>query len=158
MALSAPFLLFFFLAPRYYNMWCVTDSGHTSPYGFLAPFVSWWLVKCDINNDFFFISDEHLITLFVFVLCFVFWDNKTIWIWIWIWRENPDDIFSWIFLNENMKWYKYFWLKHVLNIVNYTNSTLVWKMTWRLVGAKSFFKPKLTQTTDAYLRHSASMG
>ena len=72
-------------------------------------------------------------------------------------RHFADDIFKWIFLNENV-WisikisFKFFPKASINNI-----PALVQVMAWRRTGDKPLFEPMMAQFNDAYMRHSASM-
>ena len=69
----------------------------------------------------------------------------------------PDDIFKYIFLNENV----YISIKITLNYVPMGSinniPALVQIMVWRRPGHKPLSEPMMIKFTDAYMRHSASM-
>ena len=70
---------------------------------------------------------------------------------------SADDNFKCIFLNENDRIPIRFSLKFVLRSPVDNTPALVQVMACRLFGAKPLPERMLTQFTDAYIRHSASM-
>ena len=72
-------------------------------------------------------------------------------------RHFPDDIFKWIFLNENAWILINISLEFVPRGPINNIPTLVQVMAWRLTGDKPLSEPMMTQFNDAYMRHSASM-
>ena len=70
-------------------------------------------------------------------------------------RNFADDIFKWIFLNENI-WIS---IKISLKLFPINNiPALVQIMARRCPGDKPFSEPILTQFTDAYMRHWRGVG
>ena len=76
-------------------------------------------------------------------------------------RQNghhfPDDIFKYIFLNENV------WISHKISLKFVPNvrinniPSLVQIIAWRRIGDKPLFEPMIDNVFDAYMCHSASM-
>ena len=64
-----------------------------------------------------------------------------------------DDIFKWIFMNEKFCILISISLKFVPKGPIENKSALVQVMVWRRIGDKPLPEPKLTQITDAYMRH-----
>ena len=69
-----------------------------------------------------------------------------------------DDIFKWIFLNENGKIPIQMSLKCVPKSPIDNKSALVQVMAWRRTGDKPLPEPMMTQFTDEYTRHQGEMG
>ena len=69
-------------------------------------------------------------------------------------RHFPDDIFKYIFLNENMWIFIEILLKFVPNGLINNIPALVQKMPWYRPGDNPLSEPMFT---DAYMQHSASM-
>ena len=65
-----------------------------------------------------------------------------------------DDIFKWIFLNENDRIPIQLLLKFVARSPIDNESALVQVMAWRRTGDKPLPEPMMTQLTDAYMWHS----
>ena len=72
-------------------------------------------------------------------------------------RHFPDDIFKRIFLNENILILTKISLKFVPRGPIYNIPALVLIMVWRRPGDKPLSEPMMVLSTDAYMRHSASM-
>ena len=72
-------------------------------------------------------------------------------------RHFPDGIFKCILFNENVWILIKISLKFVPKGPINNIPTLVQIMTWRRTGDKPLSEPMMTQFTDAYMRHSASM-
>ena len=72
-------------------------------------------------------------------------------------RHFPDDIFKWIFLNENVWILIKIALKFVPKVPINNIPALVQIMAWRQTGDKPLSEPMMAQFNDAYVRHSASM-
>ena len=72
-------------------------------------------------------------------------------------RHFADDLFKYIFLNENMWISIKISLKFVPKVPINNISVLVQVMAWRRSGDKPLSEPMLVCCTDAYMRHSASM-
>ena len=68
-----------------------------------------------------------------------------------------DDIFKYIFLNENDKIPIQISLKLVPVGPTDNNSALVQVMAWRRAGDKPLPEPVMIQFTDAYMRHQGEM-
>ena len=64
-----------------------------------------------------------------------------------------DNIFKWIFLNENDRIPIQISLKFVPSSPIDNKPALVQVMAWRLFGAKPLPESMMTQFTDAYMRH-----
>ena len=64
-----------------------------------------------------------------------------------------DDIFKWIFLNENDRIPIQISLKFVPRGSIDNKLTLVQVMAWRWTGDKPSPEPVMIQFTDAYMRH-----
>ena len=64
-----------------------------------------------------------------------------------------DDIFNYIFLNENGRIPIQNSLKYVLRGPIDNKSLLVQVMAWRRTGDKTLSGPMMTQFIDAYMRH-----
>ena len=62
-----------------------------------------------------------------------------------------DDIFKWIFLNENYR--IQISLIFVVRSPTDNRPALVQVMDWRRTGDKPLPDPKMTQFIDAYMRH-----
>ena len=73
-------------------------------------------------------------------------------------RNIPDDMFKWIFFNENVQISIKISLKFVPGYPVNNIPALVQIMAWRRPGDKSLSEPTMVKFTDAYMRHSASMG
>ena len=72
-------------------------------------------------------------------------------------KMATDDIFKRISLNENFQILNKISLKYVpLGLID-NMAALVWIMAWRRTGDKPLSEPMMTQFTDAYMSHSASM-
>ena len=72
-------------------------------------------------------------------------------------RHFPDDIFKWIFLNDNEKISIEISLKLVWKVPIYNIPALVQITAWLRPGDKLLFEPLLVCFTDAYMRDSAPM-
>ena len=72
-------------------------------------------------------------------------------------RYFADDIFKYIFLNENVWIPIKISLKFVARDLIDNILALVEIMAWRRPGDKPFFEPMMLNLTDVYMRHSASM-
>ena len=72
-------------------------------------------------------------------------------------RHFPDDIFKWIFLNENAWILINISLEFVPRGPINNIPTLVQVMAWGLTGDKPLSEQMMTQFNDTYMRHSASM-
>ena len=68
-----------------------------------------------------------------------------------------DDIFICVFVNEKFSIFIPISLKFVLKGPINNIPALVQIMAWRLIGDKPLSEPKVTQFSDAYMRHLASM-
>ena len=68
-----------------------------------------------------------------------------------------DDIFKWIFLNENDKIRIQISLKFVPMSPIDNKPALVRVMAWRWTGDKPLPEPMMTQFTDAYTWHQGEM-
>ena len=68
---------------------------------------------------------------------------------------RADDIFKYIFLNENDKIPVQISLKFVPRSPIENKRTLVQEMVWRLTGDKPLPEQMLIQFTDAYMRHQS---
>ena len=68
-----------------------------------------------------------------------------------------DDIFKWIFLNENDRILFQISLKFVPRSPIHKKPALVQVMAWRKTGDKSLPEPMMTQFTDAYMPHQGEM-
>ena len=68
-------------------------------------------------------------------------------------RHFADNIFKYIFLNENIWIPIKISLKFVPKGLINNIPALVQIMAWRRLGDKPLFEPVLTQFTDAYMRH-----
>ena len=66
---------------------------------------------------------------------------------------SADDIFEWIFLNENGRISIQISLKLVPKSPTDDEPALVQVMAWRQTGDKPLHEPMMTQFTDAYVRH-----
>ena len=72
-------------------------------------------------------------------------------------RHFSDDIFKWIFLNENA------WVSNKISLKFAPKGpidnipALFQMMAWCQSGAKPLSEAMMTKFTDAYMRHSASM-
>ena len=64
-----------------------------------------------------------------------------------------DDIFKWIFLNENGRITIQISLKFVPRSPIDNNPALVQVMAWLRTGNKPLPEPMMTQFTDTYMRH-----
>ena len=64
-----------------------------------------------------------------------------------------DNIFKWIFLNENDRISIQISLKFVPRSPIDNNPALVQVMAWHLSGAKPLPESMMTQFNDAYIRH-----
>ena len=64
-----------------------------------------------------------------------------------------DDIFKYIFLNENDRILIQISLKYFTRSPIDYKAALVEVMAWRRKGAKPLPEPIMTQFTDAYIRH-----
>ena len=64
-----------------------------------------------------------------------------------------DEIFKFIFFNENIKISIQISLKFVSGGLIDNTSALVQVMAWRRAGDKPLPEPIMTQFTDAYMRH-----
>ena len=64
-----------------------------------------------------------------------------------------DDIFNYIFFNENGRIPIQNSLKYVLRSPIDNKSSLVQVMAWRRTGDKTLPGPMMTQFIDAYMRH-----
>ena len=64
-----------------------------------------------------------------------------------------DNIFKWIFLNENGRILIQISLKFVPRSPIDNNPALVQVMVWRRAGDKPLPEPMMTQFTEAYMRH-----
>ena len=64
-----------------------------------------------------------------------------------------DDIFKWIFLNENVRIMIQSSLRFVPKSPIDNKPALVQVMAWRQTGHKLLPEPMLTQFTDAYMQH-----
>ena len=64
-----------------------------------------------------------------------------------------DDMFKYIFLNENIRISNKISLKYVPRFLIDNMSTLVQIMGWRRPGNKPLSEPMLAQFPDAYMRH-----
>ena len=71
--------------------------------------------------------------------------------------QFPDDIFKWIFLNENAWISTKISLKFVSKVPINNIPALVQIMAWRRPGDKPLSEPMMARFNDAYMRHSASM-
>ena len=72
-------------------------------------------------------------------------------------RHFPDDIFKCIFFNKNVWILTKISLKFVLRDPIYNIPALVLIMAWRRPGDKPLSEPMMVLSTDACIRHSASM-
>ena len=72
-------------------------------------------------------------------------------------RHFADDMFKWIFLNENVWIPIEISLKFVPKGPINNIPALIQKMAWRQTGDKPLSEPMMTQFNDAYMRHWASM-
>ena len=72
-------------------------------------------------------------------------------------RLFADDIFKFIFFNENVKKLIHISLRFVLWCSFDDKSSLVLKMAWCQLGDKPLSKPMITKFIDAYMHHSASV-
>ena len=72
-------------------------------------------------------------------------------------RLFPDDIFKWIFVNENIWISLRISLKFVPRVRIDNIKALVQIMAWCRPGDKPLSEPMMVKFTDAYMRHSASM-
>ena len=72
-------------------------------------------------------------------------------------RHFADDIFKYIFLNENVWIIIKISLKFVPKGPINNIPELVQIMAWRQLGDKPLSEPVVVYITDAYMRHSASM-
>ena len=72
-------------------------------------------------------------------------------------RHFPDDIFKRIFLNENVWILTKISLKFVPMGPIYNIPALVLIISWRRLGDKLLSEPMMVLSTNAYMRHSASM-
>ena len=70
-------------------------------------------------------------------------------------RHFPDDIFKWIFFNENVWNSIKISLKFVPKVPIDNIPALVQIMAWRRTGDKLLSEPMMAQFNDAYMRHSA---
>ena len=68
-----------------------------------------------------------------------------------------DDIFKWIFLNENGRIPIQISLKFVPKSPIDNKSALVQVMAWHRTGDKPLPEPMMTQFTDAYMGHQGEM-
>ena len=68
-----------------------------------------------------------------------------------------DDIFKWIFLNENGRIPIQISLKCVPKSPIDNKSELVHVIAWRRTGDKQLTEPMMTQFTDIYMRHKGEM-
>ena len=68
-----------------------------------------------------------------------------------------DNIFKYIFLNENVWISLRISLKFVPEVPIYNKQALVQIMAWRLTGDKPLSEPMMAYFTDAYMCHSVSM-
>ena len=64
-----------------------------------------------------------------------------------------DDIFNWIFLNENARILVQISLKFVPRGPIYNKPTMVQVMAWCQTGDKPLPEPMMTQFTVAYMLH-----
>ena len=64
-----------------------------------------------------------------------------------------DDIFNWIFLNENGRISIQISLKFVPKSPTDNKPALVQVMAWCWIGDKPLPEPMMTQFTDTYMRH-----
>ena len=64
-----------------------------------------------------------------------------------------DDIFKWIFLNENDMILIQISLKFVPRSPIDNKPALVQVMAWRRIGDKPLPEPVMTQFTDTYMQH-----
>ena len=64
-----------------------------------------------------------------------------------------DDIYTYIFLNENVWIAIMISLKFVPKAPNDNKPVLVHIMAWRRIGDKPLSEPMLTRFTDAYMRY-----
>ena len=71
--------------------------------------------------------------------------------------STKDDIFKFIFMNENCYTSIGFSLKIVSNAPINNKRALVQLMTWCWTGKKAVFEPMMDQFNDAYMQRSASM-
>ena len=72
-------------------------------------------------------------------------------------RHFADDIFKWVFLNENVWFSIKISLKFVHKVPINNFPALVQIMAWRRTGDKPLSEPMMAQFNDAYMRHSAWM-
>ena len=72
-------------------------------------------------------------------------------------RIFPDNIFKCIFLNENDRIPITISLKYAHRSPIDNKPALVQVMAWRQTGDKPLSDPMMTQSTEAYICHSASM-
>ena len=72
-------------------------------------------------------------------------------------RHFADDVFKCNFMNENVWIPIKISLKFVPEGPINNISALVQIMAWRRIGDKPLSEPMMTQFTDVYMRHSASM-
>ena len=70
----------------------------------------------------------------------------------------PDDIFKCILLNEKVWILIKISMKFVLKVRINNILSLVQIMAWRRPGDKPLSEPMMVSSTDAYMRHSASVG
>ena len=73
-------------------------------------------------------------------------------------RHFADNILKCIFVNKTFWILNKISLKYVPQGLINNKAALVQIMDWRLTGNKPLFEPMLICFTDAYMRHSASMG
>ena len=72
-------------------------------------------------------------------------------------RHFADDTFKPIFLNENIRIWNKISLKFIPKGPINNIPALVQIMPWRRTGDKPLSEPMMTQFSNAYMRHSASM-
>ena len=68
-----------------------------------------------------------------------------------------DDIFRYIFVNENFCILIEISLNFVPKGPIDNKTALVYMMAWRRIGNKALSKPMLTWLTDAYMQHQGEM-
>ena len=64
-----------------------------------------------------------------------------------------DDIFNYVFLNENVRIPIQIWLKFVARSPIDNKPALVQVMAWRRTGDKPLPGPMMTMFIDAYMQH-----
>ena len=72
-------------------------------------------------------------------------------------RHFPDNIFKWIFFNENVSLSITISLKFVPKVQINIIPALVQIMAWHQIGNKPLSEPMLTRFTDAYMQHQGEI-